>query len=107
MFFDISTEETLHAIDVHVATVRFYNESLRDKLASSFFSFNLVKQVSVVFGIILLQEALSSNLNKIILIVCIITARLHVACLRELLSKVRIILLLMLSYSSSCSLIRT
>ncbi len=108
MFFDISTEETLHAINMHVTTVRFCNECLRDKLPS-FLSFDFFNKGSInVVCVILLQEALSSNLNKIILIVRIIAACLHIAGLRELLSKVWIILLLlMLSKSSSRSLIRT
>jgi len=89
LFFDISTEETLHAINVHMTTIWFCNESLRDKLPSSFFSFNFFNEGGIdVVGVILLQEALSSNLNKIILIVRIVAAFLNVASLRELLSKV-------------------
>jgi len=89
LFFDISTEETLHAIDVHMTTVGFCNECLRDKLPSSFLSFNFFNEGSIdVVGVILLQEALSSNLNKIILVVRIIAACLNVAGLRELLSEV-------------------
>ncbi len=89
MFFDISTEETLHAIDMHMTTIWFCNESLRDKLPSSFFSFNFLNEGGIdIVGVILLQEALSSNLDKIILVVSIVAACLHVAGLRELLSKV-------------------
>lgn len=88
LFFDISTEETLHAINVHMTTVGFFDESLRDKLPSSFFSFNFFNEGSIDVVGVLLQEALSSNLNKIILIVRIVAACLHVASLRELLSKV-------------------
>jgi hypothetical protein len=88
LFFNICTEETLHAIDMHMTSVGFCHQSLSHKLACSFFFIDLIKQWSVSVGIILLQETLSSDLNEVILVVCIITARLDVASLGELLSEV-------------------